>query len=43
MATPVIFDEAVGLPRLPDGRYIDILLRMLKPSELAAAHSFPKD
>ena len=35
--------EAVGLPRLPDGRYIDILLRMLKPSELAAAHSFPKD
>jgi len=29
--------------RLPDGRYIDIRLRMLKPSELAAAHSFPKD
>lgn len=43
VATPVIFDEAVGLPRLPDGRYIDIMLRMLKPSELAAAHSFPKD
>ena len=43
VATPVIFDEAVGLPRLPDGRYIDIRLRMLKPSELAAAHSFPKD
>ena len=43
LATPVIFDEAVGLPRLPDGRYIDIRLRMLKPSELAAAHSFPKD
>lgn len=43
VATSVIFDEAVGLPRLPDGRYIDILLRMLKPSELAAAHSFPKD
>ena len=43
IATPVIFDEAVGLPRLPDGRYIDIFLRMLKPSELAAAHSFPKD
>ena len=41
-AIPVIFDEAVGLPRLPDGRYIDIFLRMLKPSELAAAHSFPK-
>lgn len=43
VATAVIFDKAVGLPRLPDGRYIDILLRMLKPSELAAAHSFPKD
>lgn len=43
IATPVILDEAVGLPRLPDGRYIDIRLRMLKPSELAAAHSFPKD
>lgn len=43
VATPVIFDKAVGLPRLPDGRYIDIRLRMLKPSELAAAHSFPKD
>ena len=43
VAIPVIFDKAVGLPRLPDGRYIDIRLRMLKPSELAAAHSFPKD
>lgn len=43
VAIPVIFDEAVGLPRLPDGRYIDIRLRMLKPSELAAAHSFPRD
>ena len=43
VAIPVIFDEAVGLPRLPDGRYIDIRLRMLKPSELAAAHSFPAD
>ncbi len=43
VAIPVIFDKAVGLPRLPDGRYIDIFLRMLKPSELAAAHSFPKD
>lgn len=42
IAIPVIFDKAVGLPRLPDGRYIDIFLRMLKPSELAAAHSFPK-
>ncbi len=42
VAIPLIFDKAVGLPRLPDGRYLDIRLRMLKPSELAAAHSFPK-
>ena len=28
---------------LEDGRVIDIRIRMLKPSELAAAHSFPKD
>ena len=33
----------VALPMLADGRVIDIRLRMLKPSELAAAHSFPKD
>ena len=33
----------VNLPRLPDGRLLDIRLRMLKPSELAAAHSFPKN
>ena len=33
----------VNLLQLPDGRYLDIRLRMLKPSELAAAHSFPKD
>ena len=33
----------VNLPMLPDGRLLDIRLRMLKPSELAAAHSFPKD
>lgn len=33
----------VALPMLADGRIIDIRLRMLKPSELAAAHSFPKD
>jgi len=33
----------VALPVLEDGRVIDIRLRMLKPSELAAAHSFPKD
>ena len=43
VATPIIYNEAVGLPQLPDGRFIDIRLRMLKPSELAAAHSFPKD
>jgi len=30
-------------PVLEDGRVIDIRIRMLKPSELAAAHSFPKD
>lgn len=40
---PVVMDKAVGLPRLPDGRYLDIRMRMLKPSELAAAHSFPPD
>ncbi len=28
-------------PRLEDGRIVDIRIRMLKPSELAAAHSFP--
>ena len=33
----------VALPVLEDGRIIDIRIRMLKPSELAAAHSFPKD
>jgi len=27
---------------LEDGRLLDVRLRMLKPSELAAAHSFPK-
>lgn len=43
VAIPLIFDKAVGLPRLPDGRFLDIRLRMLKPSELAAAHSFPDD
>lgn len=43
VAIPLIFDKAVGLPRLPDGRYLDIRIRMLKPSELAAAHSFPAD
>lgn len=33
----------VALPMLEDGRIIDIRIRMLKPSELAAAHSFPAD
>ena len=33
----------VALPMLADGRLVDIRLRMLKPSELAAAHSFPAD
>ena len=33
----------VIFPVLEDGRIIDIRIRMLKPSELAAAHSFPKD
>ena len=30
-------------PHLADGRIIDIRMRMLRPDELAAAHSFPKD
>ena len=30
-------------PILEDGRLIDIRIRMLKPSELAKAHSFPDD
>ena len=30
-------------PQLADGRIIDIRMRMLRPDELAAAHSFPKD
>ena len=34
---------AVILPVLEDGRVIDIRIRMLKPAELAAAHSFPAD
>ena len=37
-------DNVQGVfPILEDGRVIDIRIRMLKPSELAAAHSFPKD
>lgn len=43
LAVPIVLEGAdlSHLPRLPDGRYLDIRLRMLKPSELAAAHSFP--
>ena len=35
--------DYVCLPHLEDGRVVDIRIRMLKPSELAAAHSFPPD
>lgn len=42
LVIPAVLDSAAGLPRLPDGRYLDVRIRMLKPSELAAAHSFPK-
>lgn len=30
-------------PILADGRLVDVFIRMLKPEELAAAHSFPAD
>ena len=36
-------NTASVFPVLNDGRVIDIRIRMLKPSELAAAHSFPHD
>lgn len=36
-------NNAAVFPMLEDGRIIDIYIRMLKPSELAAAHSFPAD
>ena len=36
-------NTAAVFPMLEDGRIIDIYIRMLKPSELAAAHSFPAD
>lgn len=32
-----------AFPVLEDGSVVDIRIRMVKPSELAAAHSFPKD
>ena len=35
--------DYVCLPQLEHGRIVDIRIRMLKPSELAAAHSFPPD
>ena len=31
------------LPMLEDGRRLDIMMRMLKPRELARSHSFPDD
>ena len=36
-------NHMVAFPVLEDGRVIDIRIRMLKPEELAAAHSFPSD
>ena len=42
--TITTFDNMQGVfPVLADGRIIDIRIRMLKPSELAAAHSFPAE
>jgi DNA (cytosine-5)-methyltransferase 1 len=32
-----------AFPVLEDGSVVDIRIRMVKPSELAAAHSFPKE
>ncbi len=44
MNTVTTKDNHMGVfPMLEDGRIIDIRIRMLKPSELAAAHSFPAD
>lgn len=35
--------KVIAFPTLADGRIVDIRIRMLKPEELAAAHSFPAD
>lgn len=44
MQTITTYDNIQGVfAVLDDGRLLDIRIRMLKPSELAAAHSFPKD
>ena len=44
MNTVTVKDQHMGVfPMLEDGRIIDIYIRMLKPKELAAAHSFPAD
>ena len=43
MRTITTYDNVQGVfAVLDDGRLLDIRIRMLKPSELAAAHSFPK-
>lgn len=36
-------NHMMACPVLADGRLVDVFIRMLKPEELAAAHSFPKD
>ena len=44
MRTITTYDNVQGVfALLEDGRLLDVRIRMLKPSELAAAHSFPKD
>ncbi len=44
MRTITTYDNVQGVfALLEDGRLLDVRIRMLKPSELAAAHSFPKN